>query len=222
MKPSSSSAPPTDLTPRFSLPGSIKRDSRSGFTLIEILTVIAILGILIAIVTPIVSNSLERSRISKSIANLRQLHQGMSLYVQDSDGFFPEYWDYEDRIGWSEKIWPYIYPEQKFPGYGHVQEGTVFESPLIEDTPLARSYGMNRLLQEQQPNRRYLLNCPTPKTALIMDTKETSAAKLSTINFRNDGKLAVVFLDGHTDLLAKDEIATEEEDVFWSGSEQSK
>lgn len=193
---------------------------KRGFTLIEILTVISIMGILVAIVIPIVGSALEKSRISKSISNLRQLHQGMLFYAQDSDGIFPKYWDYDIRVGWSEEIWPYIYPEQKFPGHGHVQEGTVFYSPLIEDIPNARSYGMNRTIQELQPNRRYLLNCPASETALIMDTAVSSGAKLDTINFRNSGELAVVFLDGHTELRGPDQIPIAKGNVFWSGSKE--
>jgi prepilin-type N-terminal cleavage/methylation domain-containing protein/prepilin-type processing-associated H-X9-DG protein len=55
---------------------------RSAFTLIELLTVIAIIGILAAIIIPTVSRVRESARKSQCVSNLRQVGMGIMLYAQ--------------------------------------------------------------------------------------------------------------------------------------------
>lgn len=49
---------------------------RKGFTLTELLVVVAIIGILVAISLPIFSNQIERARDAVTVANLRAAIQG--------------------------------------------------------------------------------------------------------------------------------------------------
>ena len=49
----------------------MNRLSRKGFTLAELLIVVAIIGILVSISIPVFTNLLERSRDAASIANIR-------------------------------------------------------------------------------------------------------------------------------------------------------
>lgn len=63
---------------------------RSAFTLIELLTVIAIIGILAAILIPVVGTVREKSRQSVCISNLREIGRGIHLYAMDhNDGLPP-------------------------------------------------------------------------------------------------------------------------------------
>lgn len=60
-----------------------------GFTLIEILVVIAIIAILAAIVFPVMSSSREKARQATCLSNLRQLGTAVRMYADDWDGCFP-------------------------------------------------------------------------------------------------------------------------------------
>lgn len=59
---------------------------RSAFTLIELLTVIAIIGILAAIIIPTVGRVRESARNSTSLSNLRQIGMANQLFAQDNKG----------------------------------------------------------------------------------------------------------------------------------------
>lgn len=59
-----------------------KRSVRA-FTLVELLTVIAIVGILAAIIIPVVGNVRQKARGAQCMANLRSLHTAASLYAAD-------------------------------------------------------------------------------------------------------------------------------------------
>jgi prepilin-type N-terminal cleavage/methylation domain-containing protein/prepilin-type processing-associated H-X9-DG protein len=65
------------------------RRARRGFTLIELLVVIAIIAILAAILFPIFVRAKENSRIATCSSNLRQIHTGLTLYLDSYNGFMP-------------------------------------------------------------------------------------------------------------------------------------
>jgi prepilin-type N-terminal cleavage/methylation domain-containing protein len=58
-----------------------------GFTLIELLVVIIIIGMLLAIVRPMLSSSAARTRLLQCESNLRHVSVAMQAYVQDYEAF---------------------------------------------------------------------------------------------------------------------------------------
>lgn len=61
--------------------------NRSGFSLIELLTVIAIIALLAAIIFPVMSTARERSRQASCISNMNQIQQALKLYKQDNNRY---------------------------------------------------------------------------------------------------------------------------------------
>jgi prepilin-type N-terminal cleavage/methylation domain-containing protein len=52
----------------------MRRDDNKGFTLAELLIVVAIIGVLVAISIPIFSKQLEKARDATTLANLRNVY----------------------------------------------------------------------------------------------------------------------------------------------------
>ncbi len=65
------------------------RPARSAFTLIEMLVVMAIIGILAALLLPALAAAREKGRQADCMSNLRQLGMGLEMYLQDWNGYYP-------------------------------------------------------------------------------------------------------------------------------------
>ena len=63
--------------------------TRPGFTLTELLVVLAILGALAAIAIPVGRSVLARSRTAGCLSNLRQIGVGLEAYLQDNNQVMP-------------------------------------------------------------------------------------------------------------------------------------
>lgn len=90
---------------------------KSGFSIIELLVTIAILGILAGLVFSSLPTIRERSLASKRGSDLRQIVAAMITYSQDNGGVFPvsggtiPYGSIDPTTGqpsWQEQIEPYI------------------------------------------------------------------------------------------------------------------
>jgi prepilin-type N-terminal cleavage/methylation domain-containing protein/prepilin-type processing-associated H-X9-DG protein len=60
-----------------------------AFTLIEIITVLAIIVILMSMVYPMYTSISERAKATKDMSNLRQIGLATQTYMNDSDGVLP-------------------------------------------------------------------------------------------------------------------------------------
>jgi prepilin-type N-terminal cleavage/methylation domain-containing protein/prepilin-type processing-associated H-X9-DG protein len=63
--------------------------SRRAFTVIELLVVIGIIGVLMAILLPVMEKVRHRGYIDACASNLRQLGQALVMYASDNRGHFP-------------------------------------------------------------------------------------------------------------------------------------
>jgi prepilin-type N-terminal cleavage/methylation domain-containing protein len=66
------------------------KKKNKGFTLIEMLVVIAIVAILVAIVIPVVTNSTEKAKAATDAANLRAVYAELNIHVLNGDKTIPE------------------------------------------------------------------------------------------------------------------------------------
>ncbi|HKW30920.1 MAG TPA: O-antigen ligase family protein [Verrucomicrobiae bacterium] len=66
------------------------RPLTSGFTLVELLTVIAIIAILAAILLPTLSAAKERALTTRCQSNIRQIGLGMNMFADENKGLYPE------------------------------------------------------------------------------------------------------------------------------------
>jgi len=63
---------------------SMMQNRQSGFSLIEIMVVVIIIGLLVAIVAPNVSDSADKSRIQKAKADFKNIQTALQLYKLDN------------------------------------------------------------------------------------------------------------------------------------------
>jgi len=124
----------------------------AGFTLTELLVVVAVILGLALLAVPVGQNVVENSRASKCMANLKILAQGAFAYALDNNGSLP------DRSNWvyalaNKSLIPYLGFTPKtsnsawdeIPGYA-----TLMTCPSIQAIPKfrpvqgARSYSINQ------------------------------------------------------------------------------
>lgn len=78
-----------------------KRNNKKGFTLAELLIVVAIIAVLVAIAIPIFTSQLEKSREATDIANVRAAYaEVVTSYLTTNDAATMDVKAQQKKAGW--------------------------------------------------------------------------------------------------------------------------
>lgn len=92
------------------------KKSQYGFTLMELLIVIAILSILASIIMGRVQNAREKAFSVKAIQEFKSIHSSLEQYKSDNNGAFPDDADRNVPPGLEQYLAPGIWPDAPWPG----------------------------------------------------------------------------------------------------------
>jgi prepilin-type N-terminal cleavage/methylation domain-containing protein/prepilin-type processing-associated H-X9-DG protein len=111
------------------------RSFSRGFTMIELLLVIAVIAVLATIAYPVFIGILERAKATKDMNNLRQIGIATQLYMNDNDGALPG----STTATWMSQLHP-----------KYLSSWNIFQSPFdtrppseLGDATTPISYGIN-------------------------------------------------------------------------------
>ena len=96
-------------------PFSKGKSLNKGFSLIELLIVISIIGILTSIAVPALFSVKSRAYLAKARAEFRSLEESLQLYIDDY-GAYPNDADRNIPPGLEEYLAPGIWPDAAWPG----------------------------------------------------------------------------------------------------------
>lgn len=162
-------------SPAVPRPGSVSRRRREGFTLVELLVVMLIIGMLVALLVPAVSGVRDQARATQSKNNLRQIGLAMQGFASNN-GFYPPSYQSQEYVATS----PMSTARQFYPGYAHLEGWSVHvqllpyleQKIVLANLDLARPY--NYYVQDASSNP----SGGAPPTVTLADG---SAMRLGTI-----------------------------------------
>lgn len=202
--------------------------SGSGFTLVEMLLVIAIIAVIAALAMPAVSNAHTAANRVKSLSNIRQLGAAHLAYAGDHDGGLPPL--SESMVPgtsqtkgpwWPDLILPYLgYPSNYADKHRTQQKQfpDVYYNPLVKNHFPWTDFGVNRFIYYYGGVSFKLARIPNLHTIMLMDAgkpgssyegdwmlggdviSNPSGANLAP---RKDNKLSVVYFDGSAEVITR-------------------
>lgn len=117
---------------------------RTGFTLVELLVVIAIIALLAAIAVPAVSGAISRGQKGASLGNLRSIAAALHAFAADQNGFLPAQVAKDSGLDWSGQLVAGNYTSAtSFRAPADRNERRSVSPPQAVGGPHIRSYGNN-------------------------------------------------------------------------------
>ncbi|EIP96637.1 prepilin-type N-terminal cleavage/methylation domain-containing protein [Opitutaceae bacterium TAV1] len=185
--------------------------SLRAFTLIELLTVIAIIGILAGIIIPTVGAVRKKARSIQCASNMRQIGMALFLHADDHKDAFPLTWQdsTDPKATWMMAIIPYANMPEKAFGYDDAtpRAAGIFVCPEVYPSlqPPPKSedakafYGYNRYVRESPWNyKRSTVPAPSRTFLILEGRKDGETFWPHELARRHPGDSAnFLFVDGH-------------------------
>jgi prepilin-type N-terminal cleavage/methylation domain-containing protein len=142
---------------------------RPGFTLVEVLVVLAIVATLVAIMTPVLAGAKRSAKVASSIQKLKQLHASLEIYRQDNSGTSSDYYGqglaplqyfWDTRFGFlSDGIQsPCGFDQTLFnTGPNTMPAWVSYTAPFFD--PIHHNPGMGHYLETYQDNAVVFVDC---------------------------------------------------------------
>ncbi|WP_052361944.1 prepilin-type N-terminal cleavage/methylation domain-containing protein [Geminisphaera colitermitum] len=190
-------------------------EGNSAFTLIELLTVIAIIGILAALTLGVLGTVRESARNATCLSNIRQYGNAFALYTVEHKGFLPYVFDGTKPEGektWDQLILPY-FPRMESTSASYKPSQPRCPAAKYQGEQLLRHYAMNTWIrpkngtmdtpvQMSQINNLstlvFLADCyvdDAGKADSHLNRRNTDA--VGSISMRHKNKANALFGDGH-------------------------
>jgi prepilin-type N-terminal cleavage/methylation domain-containing protein len=110
-------------------PSPVARFRRSrAFTILEVLVVVAIVGVLVALLLPTLSRARELANRARCMANLREVHRTLVVYATDNRGVVPVGYR-AGRKQWNSMV--FSATSKKFCLFGTLYEARLMPEPRV-------------------------------------------------------------------------------------------
>lgn len=219
----------------------MNRPTRSGFTLLELLVVVAVIGLLAALLLPALSQARDKAKSMSCLNNLHQWNLALSMYFHDNNDAIPRrgqgvqpLHDIDRPEDWinslppliSQPTFQFLATHKAIPKPG---AGSVFVCPAARPTTneYFLSYGMNFYLSPTlRPVPHRLSDLPHPNAVAFMadggcaSSSTVPSTQSYSVQARHALRASVTFLDGHAGSFAGEYLgcgrgAKEQPDVRW-------
>ncbi|RRJ98120.1 prepilin-type N-terminal cleavage/methylation domain-containing protein [Opitutaceae bacterium TAV4] len=200
-----------------------KRLPLKAFTLIELLTVIAIIGILAAIMIPTVGAVRKKANTAKAITNLRSIYTGFILYANETKDQICPGRDPNLPVGNNARFPWRLRTYVNQPDKVYKTPQSIFQHPMHETLYTLGSFNMNVKCSQSTTTdsvKRFSDFAAPPLQMFLYDygtdTVEGGGHGSDPANIvkRHDGKAILLFLDGRVQFRAQLDAANS---GFWVG-----